>query len=414
MDKTERKGMRTKIEELENEINNLKSELKIRRELEEQLLQAQKMEALAALSGGIAHDFNNILHCILGYTELALMDKSKSVSDDDSFKEIQSMVKKGKELTKQLLEFGRKIDAQFSPLDLNIVIENVEKILRRTIPRMIDIELRLADNLKNIGADAGQCEQILMNLCLNAKDSMPEGGKLTLSTDNMHLDGKPGQSYFDPLPGDYVRLTVTDTGRGMPSKTLKHMYEPFFTTKERGKGTGLGLSMVYAIVKNHGGFIECKSTPGEGTMFRIYLPVMNVAEEPSRSSSPQPATGSVAGNEVVLMIDDETDIIKISRKLLQENGYTVITANNGEEGIALFLQNGVDLVLLDVSMPGIGGVECLKEILAINPEAKVIIVSGYLPDSWVEKTLKLGAKAFLPKPCTTKELLSTVRELLDE
>jgi len=279
--------MEREIARLENEVRFLRSELKDRRELEEQLYQAQKMEALAALSGGIAHDFNNILHCILGYTELALLEKSKGSPDYDLLKQIESMVQKGKYLAEQLLAFGRKMDAQLDVLDLNQIIKNMEKILRRTIHRMIDIELQLDDSLKNIVADAGQCEQVLMNLCLNAKDSMPEGGKMTLKTENVRLKDQLDTVQMKLPPGDYICLTVTDTGHGISMDTLKHIYEPFFTTKERGKGTGLGLSMVFAIVKNYGGAIECSSDPSEGTTFRIYFPPVEAADDLAECGSRQ-------------------------------------------------------------------------------------------------------------------------------
>ena len=402
------------IARLENEIRFLKSELKGRHELEEQLLRAQKMEALAALSGGIAHDFNNILHCILGYTEWALLKRYKSSPDYEPLKQIVSMVKKGKYLAGQLLAFGRKMDAQLEVLNFNQILKNVEKILRRTIPRMIDIELQLDDNLKNVAADAGQCEQILMNLCINAKDSMPEGGKLTLKTENVRLNGGPDSVHIDLPPGDYIRLTIADTGHGISEDTLMHIYEPFFTTKEKGKGTGLGLSMVYAIVQNYDGAIECSSDPGAGTTFRIYLPPAVAAADFVQNGSRQQLSDAGRGHEVVLIVDDETDIINIGQKILQESGYTVITARSGEEGIAKYLQNQVDLVLLDVSMPGIGGVKCLRHIMSLSSEAKVIIISGYLLSGQIEEAMTLGAKAFLTKPYSFEELRTTVRNVLEQ
>jgi len=402
------------VARLENEIRFLRSELKGRRELEEQLYQAQKMEALAALSGGIAHDFNNILHCILGYTELALLNKYKGNPDYDLLKQIESMVHKGKYLAEQLLRFGRKMDAQSGVADLNQVIRSVEKILRRTIPRMINFDLQLDDSLKNVAADAGQCEQILMNLYINAKDSMPDGGTLTLKTENVHLKDKPDTVHINLPPGDYIRLTIADTGHGIPEDALNHIYEPFFTTKEKGKGTGLGLSMVYALVQNYDGAIECSSDPGTGTTFRIYLPPAGAAGDSVHRGAQQPAAGAGRGHEVILMIDDETDIIKIGRRILQESGYTVITARSGEEGIAKYLQSRVDLVLLDVSMPGIGGVKCLHQIMSLSPAAKVIIISGYLSNGRVEEAMTLGAKAFLTKPYSFEELLTTVRNVLEK
>ncbi len=402
------------IVRLENEIRFLKSELKGRHELEEQLLRAQKMEAFAALSGGIAHDFNNILHCILGYTEWALLKRYESSPDYEPLNQIVSMVKKGKYLARQLLAFGRKMDAQLEVLNFNSILKNVKKILQRTIPRMIDIELQLDDNLKNVAADAGQCEQILMNLCINAKDSMPEGGKLTLKTENVYLNGGPDSAHIDLPPGDYIRLTIADTGHGISEDALTHIYEPFFTTKEKGKGTGLGLSMVHAIVQNYNGAIECSSNPGAGTTFRIYLPPAVAVTEFVQSESRQQLSNIGRGHEVVLIVDDESDIINISQKILQESGYTVITARSGEEGIAKYLQNQVDLVLLDVSMPGIGGVKCLRHIMSLSSKAKVIIISGYLLSGQIEEAMTLGAKAFLTKPFSFEELRTTVRNVLEQ
>jgi CheY-like chemotaxis protein len=279
---------------------------------------------------------------------------------------------------------------------------------------MIDIELQLADNLKNVAADAGQCEQILMNLCINAKDSMPEGGKLTLKTENVYLNGGPDSAHIDLSPGDYIRLTIADTGHGIPEDTLTHIYEPFFTTKEKGKGTGLGLSMVQAIVQNYNGAIECSSNPGAGTTFRIYLPPAVAVDDFVQSESRQQLSNIGRGHEVVLIVDDESDIINISQKILQESGYTVITARSGEEGIAKYLQNQVDLVLLDVSMPGIGGVKCLRHIMSLSSEAKVIIISGYLLSGQIEEAMMLGAKAFLTKPFSFEELRTTVRNVLEQ
>lgn len=414
METVAQEQLEREISRLENEVRFLKSALKGRRELEEQLYQAQKMEALAALSGGIAHDFNNILHCILGYTELALLKKYKGNPDYDLLKQIEAMVQKGKYLAEQLLAFGRKMDAQLDILDLNQIIKNVEKILRRTIPRMIDIELQLDESLKHVAADAGQCEQILMNLCINAKDAMPDGGKLTLKTENLRLKGKPDTVHINLPPGDYVRLTIADTGHGISEDILTHIYEPFFTTKEKGKGTGLGLSMVYAIVQNYDGAIGCSSNPGAGTTFRIYLPTADTACDSIQRGSQQPAAGTGTGHEMVLMIDDETEIINIGRKILQKSGYTVITARSGEEGIAKYLQNRIDLVLLDVSMPGIGGIKCLHQIMSLSPKAKVIIISGYLSNGQVEEAMTLGAKAFLTKPYSFEELLTTVRSVLEK
>jgi len=269
----ENKDLQDKIKQLEEEIRILKQKSIERRQLEEKLYQVQKMEALSSLSGGLAHDFNNILQCILGYTEMALMDKPKDSPDYDTFHQIELMINKGSELARQFLAFGRKIPLQFKPIDLNLVIQELMSLLRRTIPRMIDIELELAENLKMVNADSGQCEQVLMNLSINSVNAMGKNRKLIFMTENVVLDPDHPQILLNSSSSEYLRLTLSDTGHGMSLKTLNRIYEPFFTTKE--KGTGLGLSIVYSIVKDHGGFIECDSDVGKGTTFRIYFPVLN-------------------------------------------------------------------------------------------------------------------------------------------
>ena len=408
----ENKDLQEKIKQLEEEIRILKLKSIERRQLEEQLYQVQKMEALASLSGGLAHDFNNILHCILGYTEMALMGKSKDSPDYETFQQIELMINKGSELARQFLTFGRKIPFKFKPIDLNSVIRELLRLLRRTIPRMIDIELKLAENLKIVSADAGQCEQVLMNLSINAVNAMGKNGKLTFITENVVLDPDHPQTLLNPSALEYLRLTVSDTGHGMSPKTLSRIYEPFFTTKE--KGTGLGLSIVYSIIKDHGGFIESDSDVCKGTTFRIYFPVLDSDEQFQKNIEPKKIDKSLCGNESILIVDDEKDVLKISEKMLVRNGYTVITAKSGEEGIIKYSQNFPDLVLLDIGMPGIGGIKSLQELMSVNSKVKVVIMSGYSENRNIEEAKKLGAKAFLQKPYHVTELLNTIRSVLDK
>ena len=406
----ENKDLQEKIKQLEEEIRILKQKSIERRQLEEQLYQVQKMEALSSLSGGLAHDFNNILHCILGYTEMALMGKSKDSPDYDTFQQIELMINKGSELARQFLAFGRKIPLQFKPIDLNLVIRELMNLLRRTIPRMINIELKLSENLKMLSADSGQCEQVLMNLSINSVNAMGENGKLIFMTENVVLDPRHPQTLLNSS-SEYLRLTLSDTGHGMSPKTLNRIYEPFFTTKE--KGTGLGLSIVYSIVKDHGGFIESESNVGKGTTFRIYFPVLDRGVDLKKNKEPKKTDKSLYGNESILIVDDEEAVLKISEEMLVRNGYTVITAKNGEEGIIRYSENFPDLVLLDVGMPGIGGIKSLQEMMSVDSKAKVVIMSGYSEDGNIEEAKILGAKAFLQKPYHITELLNTVRGVLD-
>ncbi len=407
----ENKDLHKKIKQLEDEIRILKQESIERRQLEEQLYQVQKMEALANLSGGLAHDFNNILQCILGYTEMARMDKSKDGPDYDTFQQIELMIHKGSDLARQFLAFGRKIPLHFKPINLNLVIQELMSLLRRTIPRMIDIELKLSEDLKMISADAGQCEQVLMNLSINSVNAMGKNGKLTFMTENVVLDPNHPQILLNPLSQEYLCLSVSDTGPGMPKKTLNRIYEPFFSTKE--KGTGLGLSIVYSIIKDHGGFIECDSDVGKGTTFRIYFAVSNSDVEQKINIEPKKMDKPFCGNESILIVDDEKAVLRFCKETLATNGYTVFTAKNGEEGIIKYSENFPDLVLLDISMPGMGGIKSLQEMMSINSKAKVVIMSGYSEDLNIEEARKLGAKAFLQKPYHITEMLNTVRSVLD-
>lgn len=408
-------GSESRIVELEEQVQMLESELRDCRQLEIQLAQAQKMEALASLSGGIAHDFNNILHCILGHTELALFEKSRDHPDYGILKQIQAIVMKGRDLAQQLLVFGSKMHHQPVLMNINSAILEVERLLDRTMPQMIKIQRDLEDNLYCINADTGQCEQILLNLCLNAIDAMPEGGRLILKTENLILKKEHlALVRLDIPPGIYVRLTVADTGAGMPPETLKRIFEPFFTTKEKGRGTGLGLSVVYSIVNNHNGYIDCESKDLEGTKFQIYFPALDIKETEQEKEGNENAICTYKGKESILFVEDEIDILELGKKFLQKSGYSVLTAQNGEEGLQRYNRQNVDLVVMDVGMPGMGGIEFLKTLQSINPDAKVLIISGYSAKSRTIEALRLGSESFLAKPFKREELLKRVRTVLDQ
>jgi PAS domain S-box-containing protein len=385
--------------------------------LERQLQQAQKMEAVGTLAGGIAHDFNNLLQAIQGYTELLLLRKKEGESDWRELQEVIRAAKRGAELTQQLLTFSRKVESRRKPLSLNQEVAELRELLERTIPKMIDVDFKLADNLKVVNADSAQLKQVLMNLAVNAQDAMVDGGSLFIETENVTLNEEFCRRYAEVKPGDYVLLSISDTGHGMDRRTLEHIFDPFYTTKEVGKGTGLGLAIVYGIIKNHEGYIMCYSRPGEGTAFRIYLPAMEtettdlaIAEPPELNA---PAEG---GNEIILLVDDEEFIRDLGVDVLGQAGYTVLTASNGENALQLYRQeqSRIDLVILDLIMPGMGGSRCLKKLLDINPQARVVIASGHALDATTKKALEGGAKGFLSKPYDTEELLRLVRNICDQ
>ena len=381
--------------------------------LESQLLQAQKIEAVGTLAGGIAHDFNNILQAISGYTQLLLLKKKTNDPDRDKLEAIKQSAHRAAELTKQLLMFSRKVKSKPRPVDLNHEIAHASKLLERTIPKMISIETHLDNDLKTINADPVQLEQIIMNLGINAKDSMPDGGRLTFQTENVML-GKRYCKAVQIKTGAYILMTVSDTGCGMDQETVKHIFEPFFTTKGIGKGTGLGLSMAYGIVKNHDGHISCYSELNQGTTFSIYLPALE--EKTREQASESKKQKIVSGSETVLLVDDDKTLLNLGQDILGESGYTTIAAKSGEKAIEIYKREKerIDLVILDIGMPGMGGYKCLNKLLKISPDIKVIIASGYSADKNIKELLKSGAKDFIGKPYQLTNMLKKIRQVLDK
>jgi hypothetical protein len=382
-----------------------------RRVLEDQFRQAQKMEAVGRLAGGVAHDFNNLLMVISGYAEVML----SGLGPDDVLREkaqaIQQASDRATTLTRQLLAFSRKQLLELKVVDVNAIVQDMERLLRPLIGETVEFAAQLTPEAAHTRADAGQLEQVLMNLVVNAKDAMPSGGKLTMHTRNIVVDEKfrRGQTFI--RPGNYVLLSVRDTGMGMDKETQSRIFEPFFTTKEKGKGTGLGLSTVYGIVKQSGGYVMVQSEEGHGTTFDIYLPrVEGVAEK----HVPPAAQKILGGSETVLLVEDEESVRHLVRDTLAARGYRVVEAENGEAGIAAAAlhKGAIDLVITDVVMPGMGGRELIKQLARSRPETKVLYLSGYTEDAIIsEGTIERGA-AFLQKPFTLQNLSRKVREIL--
>ncbi|MBW1711681.1 MAG: response regulator, partial [Deltaproteobacteria bacterium] len=379
--------------------------------LEAQLRQAQKMEAVGTLASGIAHDFNNVLQAISGYVQL-VQAQGEWDRPGRYISEMERSIQRAADLVQRLLTFSRKVEPALRPLDLNQEIVQWVKMLERAILKMISIELHLADDLKAINADPIQIEQVLMNLAVNAADAMPEGGRLVIETENVILDKEYCHRHMGAKPGQYVLMTVSDTGHGMAKEILEHIFEPFYTTKETGKGTGLGLAMVYGIVKNHAGYTMCHSELGQGTSFKVYLPAV---ESPDLISAVETTAAPVGGTETVLVVDDEKSVRTIAVQMLEMHGYKVLTASSGEDAVEIYGRQGaeIDLVVLDLGMPGMGGYACLKELLRIDPKAKVLVASGYSAHVQTRETLQSGAKGFIGKPYRFNQMLQKIRQVLD-
>lgn len=385
------------------------------KQLEAQLHQAQKMEAIGTLAGGIAHDFNNILGAVIGYSEMA---RDLAREKQDPIPDINEVIRAGeraRDLVKQILTFSRKVEVDLKPLYLNDEAKRAIGLLGRTIPKMIAIQTQLAGDLKPVQANANQIEQILLNLGSNAQDAMPDGGRLVIETRNVTLDHEFCMQHLEIRPGEYVLLQVSDTGVGMDEQTREHIFDPFFTTKMVGKGTGLGLSTVYGIVKGFGGHIFCDSAPGLGTTFKIYLPAYLQDIPISFEASQQPHELS-GGKETILLVDDEEALRIFGARTLSNAGYRVLIASSGEEAITLYKEqrDDIGLVILDLGMMGMGGHKALQAILEINPQAKVMIASGYAANAQVKAAMESGATGYVAKPFKKAELLAIVRSVLDK
>ena len=390
----------------------IKTEVTERKRLEQQLRQAQKMEAVGRLAGGVAHDFNNMLTIISGYGGLLLEHPSTVEPLRGYVDEIMNASGRATSLTRQLLAFSRQRVLAPRVLDLNAVVANIEKMLERLIGEDINLVTVLGEGLWPVKVDPGQLEQVLLNLAVNARDAMPDGGVLTIETMNVAMDSTSAQAHFPLSPGPYVLLAFSDTGVGMDAETQARIFEPFFTTKEKGKGTGLGLAMVYGIVKQSGGYIWVYSEVGKGTTFKIYLP--RSEEQLDESRPVQIGVEAQQGTETILLVEDEDAVRALVRNVLREKGYRVLEASRGEEALELSeLYSGqIDLLVTDVVMPRMSGRDLARRMVNVRPYIKVLYISGYADDVvWYQGGVDSGG-AFLQKPFSPEALARKVREVL--
>ncbi len=383
-----------------------------RKQLESQLRQSQKMEAVGRLAGGVAHDFNNMLMVIKGHTELLLNVLPPTENIARKIQQIDRSADRAAALTRQLLAFSRMQVLQPQVIRLNTVVDEMGKLLPRLIGEDIELAVRAADDLGTIRADASQMEQVIMNLAVNARDAMPNGGKLLIETKNADLDYSYAMGHPLMKPGQYVQLSVSDSGTGMDANTQAHIFEPFFTTKEKGKGTGLGLATVYGIVKQSGGFIWVYSELGKGTCFKIYLPRVDQAEE--HTGSPKPVAEVPHGTETILLTEDEADVREIARQFLESGGYQVIEAKDGVEALQLARENRgkIDLLVSDMVMPGMTGQELAVRLQEEHPQICVVFMSGYSEHAATEMADADPSVKLLTKPFSRAALLRSVREMI--
>jgi nitrogen-specific signal transduction histidine kinase/ActR/RegA family two-component response regulator len=384
-----------------------------RARLETQLLHSQKMEAIGRLAGGIAHDFNNLLTAITGYSELIVSDLDPENPLARDAEEIKRAAEQAAAMTQQLLAFSRRQVLQPKLMNLNEVVTQIEKMLKRLIGEDIELATELAPDLATIHSDRAQIEQVCMNLVVNARDAMLplRGGRVTIRTANVRLD-EPEAGKRGARPGDYVLLTVSDTGEGMDEETLAHIFEPFFTTKDPGKGTGLGLSTVHGIVEQSGGVIDVESVVGRGTAFHVYLPV---ALEREDSSAGVVASGALRGSETLLLVEDEDMVRQLVGRVLRESGYGVYEASSGDEALRLSdsIAEPIDLLVTDVVMPGMSGRELAEQVCQRRPRTRVLFMSGYTEEAIVGHGVGGSEADFIGKPFTPQELAEKIRNLLD-
>ncbi|HET7275025.1 MAG TPA: ATP-binding protein [Longimicrobiaceae bacterium] len=384
-----------------------------RRQLELQLHQSQKMEAVGRLAGGVAHDFNNLLTAIKGHTEFLLEDLEEGTESREDAEEIGHSADRAAALTRQLLAFSRRQVFQPEQVNLNETVSNMEKMLRRLIGEDVTLAAAIDPDLGQVKADPNQIEQVLMNLVVNARDAMPQGGLLTIQTANVELDDLYVRGHAQVASGSYVMLAVSDTGCGMDEETQAHLFEPFYTTKEQGKGTGLGLSTVYGIVKQSAGFVWVYSEPEQGTTFKIYLPRLDKVEVKAPVvPQPTPWTG---GRETILLVEDEPSVRALTERVLERQGYTILAAENAQAALRIAANSTtpIHLMVTDVVMPGMGGRALAEQLRANRPEVEVLYMSGYTDDAILRHGMLDEGTAFLEKPFTPDGLARKVREILD-
>ena len=381
---------------------------------EENLRQSQKMEAVGRLAGGVAHDFNNILTAIIGYSELLQGKFAPGDPRLNDLEEIHQAAERAASLTRQLLAFSRKQIFAPKVLNLNNLILNLDKMLRRLLSEDIKLVTIPGENLGEVMADPGQIEQVIINLAVNARDATPRGGVITIETQNVFLDAAYAQKYVEVQPGDYVMLAVSDTGSGLDEASRARIFEPFFTTKELGQGTGLGLSTVHGIIKQSGGHITVYSEVGQGATFKVYLPRLR---QPVQAEAAAPASCTLdRGTETILLVEDEDMVRQVARRILEMHGYTVLEAASGPDALLVSqkTQGPIHLMLTDVVMPGMSGGETAERLQAQRPELKVLFMSGHTENSIVHHGVLDPGVAFIQKPFRSDLLVHKVRQMLDQ
>jgi two-component system cell cycle sensor histidine kinase/response regulator CckA len=387
------------------------------KQLETQFLQSQKMETVGRLAGGIAHDLNNLLTVLSGYSQLSLLELKEDDPLKGNLQEIKSATERAAQLTRQLLVFSRRQALDMKVLDLNTILRGLEKMLRRIMGEDIQLITNLAEDLGSVKTDPAQIEQVLLNLVVNAKDAMLEGGKLILETNNVELDEDYARTHMSVIPGRYVLLSVSDTGCGMSPEVKERIFDPFFTTKEKGKGTGLGLSTVYGIVKQSGGHIWVYSELGQGATFKIYLPRVEDEAAAEVLAEKDKASDLLRGSEIVLLVEDDPSVRNLAARILRGQGYTVLEAADGEEAMHIAHEpviKEIHLLLTDVVMPRMGGKELVEHFKALYPCVRILFISGYGDKAITHQALLEPGSPFLEKPFSPTDLAKKVREVLDQ
>lgn len=381
-----------------------------RKQLERQLLRSQRLESLGTLASGIAHDLNNLLTPILMSVQL-LATKTQDEQSQRWLKLLEMNTKRGAELIRQVMGFVRGVEGKHTLIQPETLLREIKHIVEETFPKSITISTQLTPDLWVVSGDSTQLHQVLMNLCVNARDAMLQGGQLKLSAENLEIDATFVQTYPDAKTGAYLRLTIADTGIGILPEMLDRIFEPFFTTKEFGKGTGLGLSTVMGIVKSHGGFITVMSEVNQGTQFNVFLPAI----APTGSTQSEDSSWADGQGETVLIVDDEAAICEIVQNSLEDHGYQTLTAHDGVEAISLYMQylQEIDVVVVDMMMPSMDGALAIRALKEINPQVRIVAVSGLVTSEACDDVTDHDVLAFLPKPFTIKDLLTTINELIN-